>query len=543
MNVLVSGPAAVETAAIELTPAMAAAATKDDDDATRRRGENAQAATDAWNDLDWSLLDDRRGSLPEFPADVLAAPWREWAELAAHGAGVTAGHVVVPLLAMASSLLGAARRVQASRSWLEPMTLWTAVVGFSGSGKTPGLDVVKRHVVEIERSRKDSIDELQRRHETRAQAGKAAQKKWKKDVEEAIANGMPAPPRPLDAVETGEFVSPRLYISDVTIERLAMLLQARPRGMLVIADELAGLFLNMGRYSNGSDREFWLEAWNGKSFVVERIGRPAVTLDNLLVGITGGLQPDKLARSFERDADGMYARVCFAWPPEPSYRPLTNDIADIEPNIVDALCRLIDLDNGEADTAAPRNVPLSHEALATFERFREFLHDGKRALDGREREWTAKGASHVLRLAGTLCYLSWSMVGGPEPAQIDDGAMTAAVELWRDYFWPHSRTALRQIGLSERHANARRVLRWIRTQARTEVGSNEIRREALGRSLDAKQIGDLLDSLTRAGWLKKTTEQTGGRPAHRWTVNPALFGGAESAESAERAERLIADAV
>jgi len=28
-------------------------------------------------------------------------------------------------------------------------------------------------------------------------------------------------------------------------------------------------------------------------------------------------------------------------------------------------------------------------------------------------------------------------------------------------------------------------------------------------------------------------------PAHRWTVNPALFGGAESAESAERP---IADA-
>jgi hypothetical protein len=29
--------------------------------------------------------------------------------------------------------------------------------------------------------------------------------------------------------------------------------------------------------------------------------------------------------------------------------------------------------------------------------------------------------------------------------------------LGRDYFWPHSRAALRQIGLSERNANARRV--------------------------------------------------------------------------------------
>jgi Protein of unknown function (DUF3987) len=72
----------------------------------------------------------------------------------------------------------------------------------------------------------------------------------------------------------------------------------------------------MSRYSNGSDREFWLEAWNGKHFIVERMGRPPVAIDHLLIGITGGLQPDKLVRSFQGDDDGMYARVLFSWPPE-----------------------------------------------------------------------------------------------------------------------------------------------------------------------------------------------------------------------------------
>ena len=93
-----------------------------------------------------------------------------------------------------------------------------------------------------------------------------------------------------------------------------MLLQARPRGLALVADELAGLFLNMGRYSNGSDREFWLQAWNGRAFVVERQGRPPVVLDHLLVGITGGFQPDKLVRCFSGDEDGMYARVLLGWP-------------------------------------------------------------------------------------------------------------------------------------------------------------------------------------------------------------------------------------
>ncbi len=125
---------------------------------------------------------------------------------------------------------------------------------------------------------------------------------------------------PVVAMDPGAFVTPRLYVSESTIERLAVLLQARTRGMLLLSDELASLFLNMGRYSKGSDKEFWLEAWNGHHYVVERMGRPPVTIDHLLIGVTGGLQPDKLARSFQGDSDGMHARLLFAWPEEPAFQ-------------------------------------------------------------------------------------------------------------------------------------------------------------------------------------------------------------------------------
>ena len=40
------------------------------------------------------------------------------------------------------------------------------------------------------------------------------------------------------------------------------LLTARPQGIIRILDELAGMFINMQRYSGGQDNEFWrLEAW------------------------------------------------------------------------------------------------------------------------------------------------------------------------------------------------------------------------------------------------------------------------------------------
>jgi hypothetical protein len=305
-----------------------------------------------------------------------------------------------------------------------------------------------------------------------------------------------------------------------------------------VADELARLFLNMNRYSNGQDNEFWLEAWNGKNFVVERQGRPPVVVDYLLVGVTGGFQPDKLARAFEGDDDGMYARFCFAWPEEPAHMPLSNEVAEIEPEILNALTRIIDLPAGADGVFAPKTVALSPDAFATFETFRTVLHQEKADLDGREREWVAKGGTHVLRQSGTLAYLDWAMLGGAEPQAIGEEYVKAAVRLWQGYFWPHSRAALRQIGLTEKHANSRRALLWIQRNRKNEreVSLLEIRRGALGRRLDAEQTRGVLDALTRAGWLRLVTTKTAGRSVQRWQVNPQLFSGAYAAERPERSE-------
>src|SRR5271165_5842194 len=278
--------------------------------------------------------------------------------------------------------------------------MWVSVIGFSGTGKTPGIDVTRRALALIERGRKQKIAEMQREHETRAQKAKAEKKKWEKAVAEAVENNVLAPPKPAAATEPGPFVTPRLCLSDGTIERIAVLLEARPQGMAFVADELARLFLNMKRYSGGQDNEFWLEAWNGKNFVVERQGRPPVVLDYLLVGITGGFQPDKLARAFEGDDDGMYARFCFAWPQEPAHMPLSNEVTEIEPEIQNALTRIINLPAEEDGVFAPRTVDLSADAVTAFEAFRTFLAQAKTELDGREREWVAKGGTHVLRLSG-----------------------------------------------------------------------------------------------------------------------------------------------
>src|SRR5215210_1049681 len=145
----------------------------------------AQGADAAWSDPDWSILDDRRGELPEFPLDVLSQQCRDWVERAAHGAGATPAHVAVPMLSIASGLIGTARRVQASRSWTQPMTFWSAIVGFSGTSKTPGIDATKRALDVIQRLDRSKIAEQQLKHHGRAEAAKATKARWKEELKNA----------------------------------------------------------------------------------------------------------------------------------------------------------------------------------------------------------------------------------------------------------------------------------------------------------------------------------------------------------------------
>jgi Protein of unknown function (DUF3987) len=495
-------------------------------------------ALHTWESPDWSILDDRRGELPDFPLDCVGEPLQQWVERASAGAGVTAAHVAVPTLGIASSLVGMARRIRASSSWLEPMTCWVGIVGASGTGKTPGIDAVKRALAQMERDSQSKIADLQRKHETRVENAKAARAAWKDSVAEAVEAGVPPPTMPEDATDPGKFVAPRLYVSDGTIERFGELLQARPQGVLRLTDELSAMFMNMSRYSGGQDNEFWLESWNGNSYNVERIGR-TVHLDHLLIGVVGGLQPDKLAKSFEGPADGMYARLLFSWPGEPGYRALNDEALEVDPDILNALKRLDGLAEFADERLIRHSIGLSEDALKRFEQFRQFAHLEKEAVEGRDREWLAKGPAHVLRLAGTLCLLDWAIrsTEGTPPTSIDAKYMVAAVRLVREYFWPHARTALRQIGLTERHVNDRRVLRWIRARGKTEVSLQDVRRDALGQKLDAEQTANLLDALGRVGWVREleaVSTPRGGRPARRWQVNPII--GTPTAETAETAE-------
>lgn len=86
-----------------------------------------------------------------------------------------------------------------------------------------------------------------------------------------------------------------------------MVVARQPRGTLLARDELSGWLQGMTRYAGGgSDRPFWLEAYGGRGYTVERMGRDPVHIDRLSIGVTGGIQPDRLKTLLIRsDDDGF----------------------------------------------------------------------------------------------------------------------------------------------------------------------------------------------------------------------------------------------
>jgi hypothetical protein len=487
----------------------------------------------SWDDPDRSLLDDQRGDLPAFPIDAfdkLNCAWlQDWAERAAEGTGTTIDHVMVPLLGISSAMIGASRRVQVTKAWREPVTVWTNTIGWSGEGKTPSLDATHRGLSKLEFDLQEKIEEARRTHKRKKEMAEMAKAAWKKDYEKAAKEKKPLPVKPSDADDPEEFVAPKLFVSNATTESIHKLLQARPQGMLIIRDELADLFANMARYSKGQDDGFWLQSWDGKPYPIERVGRPAINLPHLLMGIVGGMQPDKLPEAFKTAFDGMPQRFLHSWPPSPPYRPLSDNLtSEDDDDIADILGILSRL--GDDAGRRYKCIPLTPLAREAFERFRKRIREHEMPQYAeREREWLAKAEAQVIRLAGTLTFLHWAIKARKkEPTEIRSQYVKAAIRLVRDYFWPHARAALRQIGLNQRHSEARRVLRYLVGRNATEITRETIRRDALGQRLDASDTESLLTSLERAGWLHRDVAKPGakgGRPSIKWIVNPKLHEG------------------
>src|SRR5262249_52147946 len=110
----------------------------------------------------------------------------------------------------------------------------------------------------------------------------------------------------------------RCIIQDATPEKVAEISSRDPRGCLMVHDELAGFLASFDRYGSGAAaRAFYLTCFNGSPYLKDRVGQGVrddsaeIRVENLALGILGGIQPDRLSSIRGLTTDGLLQRFLF----------------------------------------------------------------------------------------------------------------------------------------------------------------------------------------------------------------------------------------
>jgi hypothetical protein len=467
---------------------------------------------------------------PPLPLDaIFGSNWAPWITDAAAAAGCSLDYVAMPLLAVASVLIGNARWAAATPGWSEPPHLWICVVGDSGDGKSPGADCVLRDVLpELERRMMGDFPDRLREWRANDERLRATEKGWKEAVRAAQKKYEPAPLPPLE-VASPEPQAPRLRQNDVTVERVATLLaNAAPKGLLIVRDEMAGWLGGMNQYHDAG-RAFWIEAYGGRPYRVERQKHPQpIEVPYLVVGAYGGTQPERLATMLREADDGLFARVLWAWP-----APIPFRLGREKPGAlwaIDALDRLrmLELEAPSEACGNPRPlvVRLADEAIPLMESFGRAMQAQQQAAGGLMRSAFGKARGLALRLSLVLELLWWCGADGMAvpPVTISVKAFLAAARLVAEYFMPMAERVYGDASANQRDRDAATLAKWIVKEKAKEVHVRHLQRVVRLHGLGtAEAIHAAAETLIEADWLRRPCSSGGRRPRMAYAVNPKVL--------------------
>ncbi|WP_108221625.1 DUF3987 domain-containing protein [Cereibacter azotoformans] len=484
------------------------------------------AAEHGWGEPDPRYLQPQLLEAPVLPLNEVFAPaWVSWIGSAAEAKGAPADYVVAGLLSVAGAMIGNSRWACPWDGWTEPPLIWTMAIGNPSAGKSPGLDAILAPLRIVERNARQEAQTRVSEWRARAEVAKLAESTWKEAVKAAIKAGDDIPPKPREADPGPEPMMPRYALADTTVEKLSVILAGQPRGTMMFRDELSGWLGNMSRYSGGTDRPFWLEAYGGKGYSVERMGRDPVWISRLTVGVVGGIQPDKLkSLLMKTDDDGLLARFIPVWPePAPIKRP--NRLAD-EGFIENALRRLVELPmvNDEHGELRPWFINFNDEARDYLNEFRKLCRDMEGQNEGLLLSFIGKLPGMAVRLSLILAFLDWA-AGGPDVFEITPNHFGRAAGFIEAYVLPMAVRAYADGAVAKEDRAGRKLAALIIEQGWEDFNSSDVLRldraglatkADLDPALDALVVGDLIRQVPVPGGPR------GGRPARRFIVNPAI---------------------
>ena len=475
----------------------------------------------------------RRAVAPAPKLDIsVFGPLATWIEHAAESKSAPVDYLAMTLLVGVAGVMGAARWVSPWPGWSEPAILWAMLVGLPSASKSPAMDAVRGPLAAVERDAAETWPETRRTHETAQVAADAHREQWESAARAAVKGGRPAPSKPREADEPEAPQMPRIVITDATIEATASILSGNPRGVVLWRDECSAWLGNLGKYGDG-DRAFWLEAYGGRGYIVDRKKYPEpLRIEHVAVSIVGGIQPDRLATLLMNgDDDGMAARFLYTWPDSVRpIRPLNRSDGRLITRALGRLHKLEFQHGPEGERPQPVTLPVEPTALDVFQAWRVQHHAASQSASGLMASSLGKMPGQALRLALVLELLWWA--AGPdetsEPRRVSGKALNAALELIDQYFKPMLSRVLGEAAQPQIDRHAAVLARAILGRRAERINARQVRREwRLSGLREAPTVAAAIGALEEAGWLTPAGGREGGttgRQRSDFVVDPRVHG-------------------
>ncbi|MCA9074632.1 MAG: DUF3987 domain-containing protein [Planctomycetaceae bacterium] len=435
----------------------------------------------------------------------------------ARSIGCDESFVALPVLTVCAGIIGNARRLRVKRSWFTPPILWTALVGDSGTQKSPPLRAVIK-------SLKERQQEQIRQHCSEMASFSDELANFKRELKAFENSGEGTRP-----TQPARPVCRRCLVSDTTIEALVPILQDNPRGVVLHRDELVGWIGGFDKYSKAgkasADVAHWLSIYNGESLIVDRkIGEPrTLFVQSPAVSVCGGIQPGILTRALgdEHRENGLAARLLMAYPPRRAKRWTDDDVPEEQEqafaDIVERLAGLQpDLDRDGNET--PVLVFLTDDARSAFIDYYNSTGDEQSGLTGDLAAAWSKLEEVAARLALVFHCIRGVMTDDVDPRKCDLESMAAGIAVAE---WFKAETVRIQTLLSESavEREIRSLAEWVRLRGGTARPSDLVSNRRDTRTVEEAEV--MLQSLVSSGlgqWRNVPPGPHGGRPTREFVL-------------------------
>ncbi|MEX1090137.1 MAG: DUF3987 domain-containing protein [Phycisphaeraceae bacterium] len=453
-----------------------------------------------------------------FPVEALPEPVRGFVVNATKSIGCDSSFVALPILIVCAAAIGNTRRLRIKPGWDEPPILWGGPVGDSGTMKTPAFRLAMKPLREVQAEAFKAHEEKALAYQTEKAHYEVALTAWKRKPE-----GDP-PAEPVEPTPA------RCIVSDTTVEALAPILEANPRGVLLGRDELSGWLGSFDRYAGGkggADAAHWLSMFNGESLTVDRKTGPRKTIhvDSAAVWVCGGIQPEILRRALGREhrENGMAARLLLAMPPRKVKRWTEGGIDPaIEARIALLVERLRELRPEQfGDKSEPVAVAMTPQAKTAWIAYYNAHAREQAELSGDLSAAWSKLEAYAGRLALVVHFVRWAAGDTTlaDPDHVDEMSIAAGVALSR-WFGGEARRIYSMLGESDEERDGRRLVELVERKGGT-ITPRELQRAS--RAYATAEAAELaLADLVGAGagrWEPQGPGPKGGRAVRVFTLH------------------------